>query len=143
LRADLNGTPFGPSRLTPLLCPRACPALFPASGRWGCFALLVHASASQAQASEEKQLLARFEKQVDELRGRLRIPGMSAAIIKDQKVVWAKGFGFADAESRVPATPDTVYHIASFTKPFAATLVMQLVEQGKLDLVACQPRNDG
>ena len=59
---------------------------------------------------------------------------MSAAIIKDQKVVWAKGFGFADAESRVPATPDTVYHIASFTKPFAATLVMQLVEQGKLDL---------
>jgi len=97
-------------------------------------ALLIHVGALQAQASEEKQRLARFEKQIDELRGRLRIPGMSAVIIKDQKVAWAKGFGFADTESRVPATPDTVYHIASFTKPFAATLVMQLVEQEKLDL---------
>jgi CubicO group peptidase (beta-lactamase class C family) len=49
-------------------------------------------------------------------------------------VLWAKGFGYADYENRIPATPDTVYHIASETKPFAATLVMQLVEQGKVDL---------
>lgn len=75
-------------------------------------ALLVHASASQAQASEEKQHLARFEKQVDELRGRLRIPGMSAAIIKDQKVVWAKGFGFADAELRRTRTRSSPYRYA-------------------------------
>jgi CubicO group peptidase (beta-lactamase class C family) len=49
-------------------------------------------------------------------------------------VVWAKGFGYADLENRIAATPDTVYHIASLTKTFAATLLMQLVEQGKLDL---------
>ena len=59
---------------------------------------------------------------------------MSAAIVKDQKVLWAKGFGYADFENRIPATPDTLYHIASETKPIAATLLMQLVEQGKLDL---------
>jgi hypothetical protein len=59
---------------------------------------------------------------------------MSAAIIKDHKPLWASGFGFADVQGRVPATPETLYHIASFTKTFAATLVMQLVEQGKLDL---------
>ena len=84
--------------------------------------------------SRDEQRLARFEKQADELRTLLKIPGISAVIVKDQKVLWAKGFGFADFENRVPATPDTLYSIASLTKTFAATLVMQLVEQGKLDL---------
>src|ERR1041385_6243953 len=105
--------------------------------------LLVDAggSRSQMQRSDEldtstrdEQRLARFEKQADELRTLLKIPGMSAVIVKDQKVLWAKGFGFADLENRVPATPDTIYSIASLTKTFAATLIMQLVEQGKLDL---------
>src|ERR1041385_725187 len=105
--------------------------------------LLVDAggSRSQMQRSDEldtstrdEQRLARFEKQADELRTLLKIPGMSAVIVKDQKVLWAKGFGFADFERRIPATPDTIYSIASLTKTFAATLVMQLVEQGKLDL---------
>lgn len=85
-------------------------------------------------SSRDEPRLARFEKQADELRSLLRIPGMSAVIIKDQKVLWAKGFGFADVENRIPATPDTLYSIASLTKTFAATLIMQLVEQGKLDL---------
>jgi CubicO group peptidase (beta-lactamase class C family) len=85
-------------------------------------------------SSQDDQRLARFEKQADELRTLLKIPGMSAVIVKDQKVLWAKGFGFADFENRIPATPDTLYSIASLTKTFAATLIMQLVEQGKLDL---------
>ena len=105
--------------------------------------LLVNAGALGSQtpsgeklhiSSRDKQRLARFEKQADELRKLLKIPGMSAVIVKDQKVLEGKGFGFADLENRVPATPDTVYHIASLTKTFAATLLMQLVEQGKLDL---------
>ena len=88
----------------------------------------------QDPSSQDQTRLERFEKQVDDLRTLLKIPGMSAVIIKDQKVSWAKGFGFADLENRIPATPDTLYHIASLTKTFAATLIMQLVEQGKLDL---------
>ena len=85
-------------------------------------------------SSQDKKRLERFEKQADDLRDLLKIPGMSAAIIKDQKVVWAKGFGVADVENRISATPDTLYHLASITKTFGATLIMQLVEQGKLDL---------
>ena len=87
---------------------------------------------TQDISSQDKK--RRFEKQVDDLRTLLKIPGLSAVIIKDQKVLWAKGFGFADLENRIAATPDTLYHIASLTKTFAATLIMQLVEQGKLDL---------
>ena len=51
-------------------------------------------------------------------------------------MLWTEGFGHADVERRVPATPDTLYHIASVTKTFTAILVLQLVEQGKLDLDA-------
>jgi CubicO group peptidase (beta-lactamase class C family) len=85
-------------------------------------------------SSRDEQRIVRFEKQAEELRTLLKIPGMSAVIIKDQKVLWAKGFGFADLENRITATPDTLFHLASVTKTFAATLIMQLVEQGKLSL---------
>ena len=97
--------------------------------------LLLNASGRRSKTpSRDKQRLARFEKQANELRALLKIPGMSAVIVKDQEVLWAKGFGYADFENRIAATPDTIYHIASLTKTFAATLLMQLVEQGKLDL---------
>jgi CubicO group peptidase (beta-lactamase class C family) len=89
---------------------------------------------SRNALSQNKKRLARFEDQVDDLRTLLKIPGMSAVIVKDKEVLWAKGFGFADLENRIPATPETLYHIASLTKTFAATLIMQLVEQGQLDL---------
>ena len=85
-------------------------------------------------STQDKKRLERFEKDVDNFRERLKIPGMSAAIVKDQKVLWAKGFGFADLEHKVPVTPDTLFHLASVTKTFASMLIMQLVEQGKLDL---------
>lgn len=97
------------------------------------FPLLLGACALPPR-SPPPDALTTFEQQVDALRAELRIPGLSAAIVKDQRVVWARGFGYADVEHRAPATPDTVYSVASVTKTFAATLVMQLVEQGKLDL---------
>jgi len=95
-------------------------------------ALTCRATDLEGQTPDKQ--LARFETQVDELRQLLRIPGLSAVIVKDQKVLWARGFGFADLEKQIPATPDTLYHIASLTKTYAATLIMQLVEQGNLDL---------
>jgi CubicO group peptidase (beta-lactamase class C family) len=75
-----------------------------------------------------------FEREADELRQTLHIPGMSAAIVKDQKVIWMHGFGYADLENRVPATPDTLYHVASVTKTFGSMLALQLVEKGELSL---------
>ncbi len=78
--------------------------------------------------------LARLAAQLEDLRNQLMIPGLSAAVIKGQKLVWAHGFGFADYEKRVPATKNTPYRIASLTKTFASTLILQLVEQGKVSL---------
>lgn len=97
-------------------------------------ALLFNADLSFSQTPAEKKRLRSFEKRVDVLRSRLRIPALSVVVLENQKVLWIRGFGFADAENRIRATPDTLYSIASLTKTFGATLIMQLVEQGKLDL---------
>jgi CubicO group peptidase (beta-lactamase class C family) len=61
-------------------------------------------------------------------------PGMSVAVVLDSKIAWAEGFGLADVENDVPARANTVYRIASISKPLASTAVMQLVEQGKVRL---------
>jgi CubicO group peptidase (beta-lactamase class C family) len=78
--------------------------------------------------------LHRFEIILETFRKDLRIPGMAAVIVKDRKVIWAKGFGYADMNKKTEATPETPFHIASMTKPIAATLCLQLMEQGALDL---------
>ena len=75
-----------------------------------------------------------FEREIQNLRNTLRIPGMSVAILKEQEIVFKKGFGYADIESQIPATENTPYNLASLTKPFAATILMCLVEEGKLNL---------
>ena len=80
------------------------------------------------------QSLGEFEGVVERIRTDLKIPGLSAAITKDRKIVWAKGFGYSNKEGAIQATPQTVYHLASLTKPFAATIVIQLIEENKLTL---------
>ena len=87
------------------------------------------------QASERTaHLVETFERQVEADRNALGIPGLSMVVIKDGDVVSARGLGYADVERRIPATPDTLYHLASVTKTFTAILVLKLVEEGKLDL---------
>jgi CubicO group peptidase (beta-lactamase class C family) len=97
-------------------------------------ALVVLTFALTACATTDADRVKGFEREADALRQALYIPGMSAAIVKDQKVLWTHGFGYADLENRVPATPDTLYHVASVTKTFGATLVLQLVEKGEVSL---------
>lgn len=108
--------------------------------RWcGLFllALLTPVALGDERPADDTKLKVRletFDRNVEDLRALLKIPGISAAVVKDQKVIWSKGFGLADVENKLPATPETPYRIASVTKTFASTLLMQLVEQGKLNL---------
>lgn len=62
------------------------------------------------------------------------IMGLGVAIIIDKKVVWMKGYGFADKERAVPFTPETVMNIASISKTFTGVAIMRAVEEGKLSL---------
>jgi len=62
------------------------------------------------------------------------IPGFAIAIVQNQKVVYAAGFGVRNLENQNDKiTPQSLFHMASITKPFVATSVMQLVEKGKVD----------
>src|SRR5947207_1020307 len=63
------------------------------------------------------------------------LAGAAIAIVKDGQVLFTKAYGLADVEHKTPVSTDrTVFGIASISKTFTATAVMQLVEQGKLDL---------
>jgi D-alanyl-D-alanine carboxypeptidase len=63
-----------------------------------------------------------------------QFPGVSVAVIKDGKVIVARGYGLADVEKSVKATEQTVYQLASVTKPFTAMATLMLIEDGKLSL---------
>ena len=62
------------------------------------------------------------------------IPGISAAIVYDQQVLWSGGFGLADVASQRPATADTLYSICSISKLFTSVAVMQQRDAGKLHI---------
>src|SRR5512140_1331741 len=65
------------------------------------------------------------------------VPGAVVAVVKDGKVLFSKGYGYADLETRTPVDPEkTLFRPGSVSKLFVWTSVMQLVEQGKLSLEA-------
>src|SRR5438105_15815086 len=65
---------------------------------------------------------------------RQHIPGLSLAVVKDGKLLLTRGYGLADVELNVAATPQTVYQIQSITKMFVASSIMMLQREGKLSL---------
>src|SRR5277367_6287852 len=69
-----------------------------------------------------------------------KLPSVAVAVAQHGKIIWEQGFGWADRERLQPATSDTMYSLASISKPFTATAVMELVQKGKLRLDA--PAND-
>jgi CubicO group peptidase (beta-lactamase class C family) len=60
--------------------------------------------------------------------------GIGASIIVDNKVVWMKGYGYADNDKKTPFTPNTIINIASITKAFTGVCILKAVEDGKLSL---------
>jgi CubicO group peptidase (beta-lactamase class C family)/D-alanyl-D-alanine dipeptidase len=101
------------------------------------FFLRTEASAQNVAASPEyaqivSQLTARIQQQIDEKK----LPALSIALVDNQSVVWAQGFGFEDSGKKLPATAHTVYRVGSVSKLFTDTAVMQLVERERLDLDA-------
>jgi CubicO group peptidase (beta-lactamase class C family)/D-alanyl-D-alanine dipeptidase len=65
-----------------------------------------------------------------------QLPAMSIALVDDQRVLWAAGFGLRDPEQKLPATAATVYRVGSVSKLFTDLAVMKLAEQGVLDIDA-------
>ena len=62
------------------------------------------------------------------------VTGLSIALVDDQKLVWSSGFGYSDAENKVPAAPRTAYRVGSIAKLITATAAMQMAERGQMDI---------
>lgn len=62
------------------------------------------------------------------------LPGVAVGVVSDQKLIWSKGFGYANMQTKAPMTPSTKFRMASNSKLFAAIAIMQLREDGKLRL---------
>jgi CubicO group peptidase (beta-lactamase class C family) len=71
---------------------------------------------------------------VERLMKQFNVPGVSIAIIKDFKVVWAKGYGIADVETGAPVTVDTMFQAASISKPVAAMASLKAVQEKRFGL---------
>jgi CubicO group peptidase (beta-lactamase class C family) len=91
-------------------------------------------SATMAAQPAAKGPIQTFTQEIERLRIEFKIPGLSVAVLQGPQVVFANGFGYADINDKIPAIANTPYNIASCTKPFAAAVLMKLVEEGQLCL---------
>jgi serine beta-lactamase-like protein LACTB, mitochondrial len=100
--------------------------------------LLLAAAACLASAQDAAPPAAdaRLDRIVSEAMQRQQIPAATVAVMTGGRIVYSKGFGTADLENSVAATPATLYRTASIAKTITAVAAMTLVEAGKLDLDA-------
>jgi D-alanyl-D-alanine carboxypeptidase len=88
----------------------------------------------QGSASSRAVLVARIDSLADDFVRGFPSPSVAVAVVRGSDTLVMKGFGFADIESKRPATPNTIYRIGSLTKQFTSAGIMRLVERGKLSL---------
>jgi beta-lactamase class C len=102
------------------------------------------ATASQGVPAERmKETLSAYQQWLERLDQRNAVAGLATAVVADDKVVFEDTIGYADASTREPVTPETVFRLASLSKAFATALTGVLVDDGKLSwdtkLVAVLP----
>jgi CubicO group peptidase (beta-lactamase class C family) len=88
-------------------------------------ALLVSLGVTPHASAQQELTFALFERYIDALRVQANIPGMSAAIVQDERVTWKAGFGFADIERAIAARPDTPYHVSGLTEALSSALLLE------------------
>ena len=102
-----------------------------------CFLLVVATASTFAQQKtlpDDKR--AAIQQAASNFLASTSAPGIGVAVVLDGQLIWSSGFGLADLENNVPATPATLFRLGSISKPIAAAAAMQLAERGKLDLDA-------
>lgn len=75
-----------------------------------------------------------FEAWMDEQIAYRGLPGVAVGVVHGHDLVWTRGFGYSDVDRRIPVKPDTIFRMASHTKMFTATAILQLRDAGKLHL---------
>ena len=82
----------------------------------------------------KNQIIENLDKVLKEYMGKNYIPGLAVGVVYDNEVIYTKGFGVKNIETEEPINEYSLFHMASVSKTFVATGIMQLVEQGKIKL---------
>jgi len=99
--------------------------------------LIVSCETTKRQTPTKQPLLAqKLESFIQDYMDWYGLPGLSIAVVQDGRVVFAKGYGVTSLETVAPVTPRTIFSMASVTKLFVGTAVMQLAERGLVELDA-------
>lgn len=105
-----------------------------------CHPIVPESATAPAVEPEESALdpasVAKIESIIVDAMQENRIPGCAVGIVKDGRLVYEKGFGVANLDSGQPVTPQSLFHLASIGKTVVGTALVQLAEQGKIDLDA-------
>ena len=78
--------------------------------------------------------LASFDRLMTDFVTKYHLPGAALAVARDGRLVYARGFGYADRDKKEPVEPNALFRIASVTKPLTSAAILQLVERGQLAL---------
>jgi CubicO group peptidase (beta-lactamase class C family) len=85
-------------------------------------------------SAEMRAVLDRFREEIPRRMEQNNIPGFAIALVDNEGILWAAGFGFTDTDHQTPVTPTTIFSIQSMSKTFTGTAVMTAVRDGLLDL---------
>ncbi len=96
--------------------------------------LLCSALLAAAQTGPAVPELAPLDRTISNILTKYQIPGVAVSIAKDGRLVYTRGFGVADVVTKEPVQPDSLFRIASVSKPITAMAVLKLIEEGKLTL---------
>jgi len=89
---------------------------------------------SEGISPDYSRTISEMTAYIEQQMAKYEVTGTAIALVDDQRVVWAKGFGYADKAAGVPVTGDTIFGIGSTSKTFTAAMIMQLVDQGLVNL---------
>jgi CubicO group peptidase (beta-lactamase class C family)/D-alanyl-D-alanine dipeptidase len=103
-----------------------------------CFAVIgsAHSQAASEPDAQWQPVIAALRARIAHEMADKQLPAIAIALVDDQRVIWAEGFGYQDPAHKVAATADTVFRVGSVSKLFTDIGVMQLVQAGKLNLDA-------
>jgi N-acyl-D-amino-acid deacylase len=96
----------------------------------------VISTATSVRDGQKRSPFAAFDHEIGQFMRARKVPGGALAVVKDRRLVYARGYGLADREQREMVWPTSLIRIASISKPITAVAVLKLVEHGKLTLGA-------
>ena len=102
--------------------------------KWLALALCSASCWAQAATGVAVPEMASYDNEIQKFMSKWGVPGAAVAVVRDGRLVFARGYGVADPASGAPVQPDSLFRIASLSKPITAAAVLRLVQDGGLSL---------